>query len=117
MRSDLKVKRGDVAAVKGKRIGAAPMIDIGLIELLKEYGIDPKRDNVQIAPPPMPANRRRVVRRQRREGDGRGQDRRLLGERHGRGGGGDSAASARWCWTRGAATGLRACAATRSACW
>jgi NitT/TauT family transport system substrate-binding protein len=56
MRADLNVKRGDVAAVKGKRIGAAPLIDIGLIEMLKEYGIDPKRDNVQIAPPPMPAN-------------------------------------------------------------
>jgi NitT/TauT family transport system substrate-binding protein len=55
MRTDLNVKRGDVAAVKGKRIGAAPLIDIGLIELLKEYGIDPKRDGVQIAPPPMPA--------------------------------------------------------------
>ncbi|MBN8966008.1 MAG: ABC transporter substrate-binding protein, partial [Rhizobiales bacterium] len=56
MRSDLNVKRGDANAVKGRRIGAAPMIDIGLIEMLKEYGIDPKRDNVQIAPPPMPAN-------------------------------------------------------------
>ena len=56
MRADLNVKRGDVAAVKGKRIGAAPLIDIGLIELLKESGIDPKRDGVQIAPPPMPAN-------------------------------------------------------------
>ena len=55
MRADLKVKRGDVSAVKGKRIGAAPLIDIGLIELLKESGIDPKRDGVQIAPPPMPA--------------------------------------------------------------
>ena len=33
-----------------------PMIDIGLIELLKEYGIDPKRDNIQIAPPPASAN-------------------------------------------------------------
>jgi NitT/TauT family transport system substrate-binding protein len=55
MRTDLKVKRGDVSAVKGKRIGAAPLIDIGLIELLKESGIDPKRDGVQIAPPPMPA--------------------------------------------------------------
>ena len=55
MRADLNVKRGDVAAVKGKKIGAAPLIDIGLIELLKEYGIDPKRDDVQIAPPPMPA--------------------------------------------------------------
>src|SRR5205807_7500781 len=56
IRGDLNVKRGDVAAVKGKRIGAAALIDIGLIELLKEYGIDPKRDGVQIAPPPMPAN-------------------------------------------------------------
>ena len=56
MRSDLKAKRGDVEVVKGKRIGAAPMIDIGLIELLKEYGIDPKRDNIQIAPPPASAN-------------------------------------------------------------
>lgn len=55
MRKDLNVKRGDVSAVKGKRIGAAPLIDIGLIELLKESGIDPKRDGVQIAPPPMPA--------------------------------------------------------------
>jgi len=55
MRADLKVARGDVSAVKGKRIGAAPLIDIGLIELLKESGIDPKRDGVQIAPPPMPA--------------------------------------------------------------
>ena len=57
MRADLNVKRGDISAVKGKRIGAAPLIDIGLIELLKESGIDPKRDNVQIAPPPMPAIR------------------------------------------------------------
>jgi ABC-type nitrate/sulfonate/bicarbonate transport system substrate-binding protein len=56
MRADLNVKRGDIGAVKGRRIGAAPLIDIGLIELLKAAGIDPKRDNVQIAPPPMPAN-------------------------------------------------------------
>jgi ABC-type nitrate/sulfonate/bicarbonate transport system substrate-binding protein len=56
MRSDLKVARGDLSSVKGKRIGAAPLIDIGLIEMLKAAGIDPKRDNVQIAPPPMPAN-------------------------------------------------------------
>jgi ABC-type nitrate/sulfonate/bicarbonate transport system substrate-binding protein len=56
MRSDLNVKRGDVAAVKGRRIGAAPLIEIGLIEMLKAHGIDPQRDGVQIAPPPMPAN-------------------------------------------------------------
>jgi ABC-type nitrate/sulfonate/bicarbonate transport system substrate-binding protein len=55
MRADLKVKRGDLSCVKGRKIGAAPMIDIGLKELLKEAGIDPVRDNVQISPPPMPA--------------------------------------------------------------
>jgi NitT/TauT family transport system substrate-binding protein len=55
MRADLKAKRGDIEVIKGKRIGAAPMIDIGLIQLLKEYGIDPKRDNIQIAPPPASA--------------------------------------------------------------
>ena len=55
MRSALKAKRGDLSCVKGRKIGAAPMIDIGLKELLKESGIDPVRDNVQIAPPPMPA--------------------------------------------------------------
>src|SRR5262245_3186826 len=56
MRADLKAKRGDLSVVKGRKIGAAPMIDIGLIELLKESGIDPKRDEVHIAPPPMSAN-------------------------------------------------------------
>jgi ABC-type nitrate/sulfonate/bicarbonate transport system substrate-binding protein len=55
MRADLKARRGDLSVVKGRKIGAAPMIDIGLKELLKEAGIDPVRDNVQIAPPPMPA--------------------------------------------------------------
>ena len=118
MRADLNVKRGDVDAVKGTRIGAAPLIDIGLIEMLKEYGIDPKRDNVQIAPPPMPANPAGVsFGVNAAQGDGGGQDRRLLGQRHGRRGGGASAGSARWCSTRGAATGRRACAATPSACW
>jgi ABC-type nitrate/sulfonate/bicarbonate transport system substrate-binding protein len=56
MRKDLNAKRGDLSVVKGRKLGAAPLIDIGLIELLKESGIDPERDNVQIAPPPMPTN-------------------------------------------------------------
>ena len=118
MRADLKAKRGDVAAVKGKRIGAAPLIDIGLIELLKEYGIDPKRDNVQIAPPPMPANPAGVsFGVNAAQGDGGGQDRRLLGQRHGRRGGG--AARPRHAGA-GRAARRRAgelCAATPSACW
>src|ERR1700754_4194778 len=56
MRSDLNAKRGDLSIVKGKKIGAAPLMDIGFREMLKAGGIDPARDNVQIAPPPMPAN-------------------------------------------------------------
>ena len=56
MRSDLNAKRADLSIDKGKKLGAAPLIDIGLIEMLKASGIDPERDNVQIAPPPMPAN-------------------------------------------------------------
>jgi len=56
MRKELGARRGDLSVVKGRKIGAAPLIDIGLIELLKESGIDPERDNVQIAPPPMPTN-------------------------------------------------------------
>ncbi len=34
MRSDLNVKRGDISAVKGKRIGAAPWVEMGLRRLL-----------------------------------------------------------------------------------
>jgi ABC-type nitrate/sulfonate/bicarbonate transport system substrate-binding protein len=56
MRTDLNPKRGDLSIVKGRKIGAAPLIDIGFREMLKAAGIDPARDNVQIAPPPMPAN-------------------------------------------------------------
>lgn len=52
MRADLKVKRGDVAAVKGRRIGAAPYVDICLKQLLKEAGIDVEKDGVRIAPAP-----------------------------------------------------------------
>ena len=105
MRADLKVKRGDVSAVKGKRIGAAPLIDIGLKRAAE--GIRHRsgaRQRADRAAADAGQSGRRVVRRQRREGDGGGQDRRLLGQRHGRRGRGASAASARWCWTRGAAT-------------
>lgn len=50
--SDLGAKRGDVEAVKGLRIGAAPGPDTGLVALLAEAGIDPERDGVSIAPVP-----------------------------------------------------------------
>ena len=52
MRTDLKVPRGDVAAVKGRRIGAAPGPDRAFQRLLAEAGIDPVRDQVAIAPVP-----------------------------------------------------------------
>jgi NitT/TauT family transport system substrate-binding protein len=52
MHADLGAKRGDVAAVKGKRIGAAPWVDKGLRGLLAAAGIDLVRDNVTIAPVP-----------------------------------------------------------------
>lgn len=52
MRADLKAKRGDLSVVKGKSIGAAPWVEMGLRGLLKEGGIDLARDKVTIAPVP-----------------------------------------------------------------
>ncbi len=50
MRRDLGVQRGDLAAVRGRRIAAAPWVDLGLRRLLLAAGIDPARDGVEIAP-------------------------------------------------------------------
>ena len=52
MRSDLGARRGDLACVKGRSIGAAPWVDIGLRRLLVAAGIDAERDRVTIAPVP-----------------------------------------------------------------
>ena len=52
MRADLQVPRGDIASVKGRRIGAAPGPDRAFQCLLAEAGIDPARDGVAIAPVP-----------------------------------------------------------------
>jgi ABC-type nitrate/sulfonate/bicarbonate transport system substrate-binding protein len=52
MHADLKAQRGDLAVVKGRRIGAAPWVDKGLRGLLEEAGIDIARDGVTIAPVP-----------------------------------------------------------------
>jgi ABC-type nitrate/sulfonate/bicarbonate transport system substrate-binding protein len=52
VRSDLGARRGELAAVTGLRIGAAPGPDAGLRRLLVEAGIDPERDRVQIGPIP-----------------------------------------------------------------
>ncbi len=52
MRSDIEAARGDVSVVKGRKIGAAPWVDLGLKQLLIAAGIDEERDNVTIAPVP-----------------------------------------------------------------
>lgn len=52
MHTDLQVRRGDVSIVKGKSIGAAPWVEMGLRRLLIEAGIDLVRDGVKIAPVP-----------------------------------------------------------------
>ena len=50
LRSDLGVQPGDVAAVKGLRIGAAPGPDAALRRLLAEAGVDSAADGVTLAP-------------------------------------------------------------------
>lgn len=52
MRSDLGAKRGELEVVKGRTIGAAPWVNMGLRGLLLAAGIDPERDRVRIAPVP-----------------------------------------------------------------
>jgi NitT/TauT family transport system substrate-binding protein len=52
MHADLKPQRGDIGVVKGRSIGAAPWVDMGLRRLLVEAGIDLARDGVTIAPVP-----------------------------------------------------------------
>jgi NitT/TauT family transport system substrate-binding protein len=52
MHKDFAARRGDVGAVKGRSIGAAPWVEMGLRRLLIAAGIDLQRDNVKIAPVP-----------------------------------------------------------------
>ncbi|TMH23013.1 MAG: ABC transporter substrate-binding protein [Betaproteobacteria bacterium] len=54
VRKDLGLSRGDLRALKGLRIGAAPGPADGLKRMLIESGIDPERD-VSIAPVPATA--------------------------------------------------------------
>lgn len=48
MRADLNVKPGDVGAVKGRTIGAAPLVELTFKRLLVENGVDLDRDHVKI---------------------------------------------------------------------
>src|SRR5437588_5748191 len=52
MRADLSPKRNDLSVVKGRSIGAAPWVEMGLRRLLIAGGIDLARDGVRIAPVP-----------------------------------------------------------------
>jgi NitT/TauT family transport system substrate-binding protein len=52
LRADLGAGRGDVHAVKGLRLGAAPGPDTGLRRLLAAAGIDVVQDQVHIGPVP-----------------------------------------------------------------
>lgn len=52
LRTDLGAKRNEIGAVKGLRIGAAPMVEQGLRGLLADAGIDIERDEVTIMPVP-----------------------------------------------------------------
>src|SRR5690606_16677178 len=40
MRSDIDCRKGDLSVVKGRRIGAAPWVEMGLRGLLRAGGID-----------------------------------------------------------------------------
>ena len=52
MRTDLNIPRGDLAALKGRRIGAAPWVEMGLRQLLIAAGLDPAKNDITIAPVP-----------------------------------------------------------------
>ena len=52
MHKEFGAARGDIGVVKGKSIGAAPWVEMGLRRLLVEAGIDLARDGVTIAPVP-----------------------------------------------------------------
>lgn len=52
LRADLKATPGDVNAIKGRRIGAAPMVDLALRQLCIDSGLDLTRDKVDIVPVP-----------------------------------------------------------------
>src|SRR5258708_4912661 len=52
MHKKFGAKRGELDVVKGKNIGAAPWVEMGLRRLLAEAGYDLQRDKINIAPVP-----------------------------------------------------------------
>jgi ABC-type nitrate/sulfonate/bicarbonate transport system substrate-binding protein len=51
MRKDLHVARGDLTALKQRRIAAVPFVGAALRELLKAAGVDPGHENIEIMVP------------------------------------------------------------------
>jgi NitT/TauT family transport system substrate-binding protein len=52
MHRDFGARRGELDVVKGRRIGAAPWVEMGLRRLLIAAGFDLARDQIRIAPVP-----------------------------------------------------------------
>jgi len=52
MHGELNAKRGDVSVVKGKSIGAAPWVEMGLRGLLTASSLNLQRDAIRVAPVP-----------------------------------------------------------------
>ncbi len=52
VRADLDVEYGDISAVKGKYIAAAPFVELGLKRMLADAGLDLERDKIKVAPAP-----------------------------------------------------------------
>lgn len=52
LRADLGARQGDLEAIKGLRIGAAPLVDLGLKQLLVDAGIDAEAEGIEIGPVP-----------------------------------------------------------------
>jgi len=52
MRADLNPQKGNLDIVKGRNIGAAPWVNMGLQRLLINAGYDLERDQIKIAPVP-----------------------------------------------------------------
>jgi NitT/TauT family transport system substrate-binding protein len=48
MRSDLGIAHGELNALKGRRIGAAPWVDMGLRQFLSDSGCDLQRDAIEV---------------------------------------------------------------------
>ena len=52
MHADLGIARGDLDGLRGRKIGAAPWVEMGLRRLLAAAGLDLRRDEIKIGPVP-----------------------------------------------------------------